>query len=83
MTTNHCDLLEGNMSEVVSLRLPKGTLLKLKLAACEKSLKEKTEVRWTNLVKEAITPILSERKTDESQHNRVDRPEENAQRGSA
>jgi predicted DNA-binding protein len=47
-------------SEVVSLRLPQGTLEKLKLLACRLSLNERREIRWTRIVREAIRTILSE-----------------------
>jgi hypothetical protein len=45
-------------SEVVSLRLPIGTVDKLKLLACRRSLQERREIRWTRIVKDMIQIIL-------------------------
>jgi hypothetical protein len=50
---------EPTVSEVVSIRLPKGTLQKLKLLACRQSLEEQREVRWTTIVRKAIEAILA------------------------
>jgi hypothetical protein len=49
-------------TEIVSIRLPKGAREKLKLLACERSLKERREVRWTALVRQAIEAIVGEAK---------------------
>jgi hypothetical protein len=46
------------MSEVVSVRLPKGTVAKLKMLACQLSLDQQREVRWTELLKQAIDQLL-------------------------
>ncbi len=48
------------MTEVVSLRLPKGTLDRLKLVACQKSLQARKEIRWTALLRAAIEKVLLE-----------------------
>jgi hypothetical protein len=47
------------MSEVVSIRLPNGTLQKLKLLACRQSLDEQREVRWTTIVRKTIEAVLA------------------------
>jgi hypothetical protein len=46
------------MTEVVSIRLPAGTITQLKLLACKRSLEQGREVRWTSLLKEAIAQLL-------------------------
>lgn len=48
------------MSEVVSVRLPKGTVARLKLLACKVSLEKNQEVRWTALLKQAVDRLLQE-----------------------
>jgi hypothetical protein len=52
--------MEERMKDIVSIRLQPGTLVKLKMLACQMSLKEQKEVRWTSLVREAIAKLLAE-----------------------
>jgi hypothetical protein len=47
------------MTEIVSIRLPEGTLAQLKRVSFKKSLEENREIRWTTLVRAAIEKILS------------------------
>jgi hypothetical protein len=54
------------MSEVVSIRLPRGTLARLKLLACRRSLELQREVRWSAIVKAAIDKVLEEDKKETS-----------------
>jgi hypothetical protein len=59
------------MSEVVSFRLPKGTVTQLKMLACRLSLERKKEIRWTALVKQAIDTLLQEEPTEQRFGRRV------------
>jgi hypothetical protein len=47
-------------SEVVSLRLEKGTRDRLKMLAWQRSVREKREIRWVDIVKSAIDDVLGE-----------------------
>jgi hypothetical protein len=49
-------------TEVISLRLPRGTVIKLKLLACQRSLEQQREVRWASIVKDAIEKVLTKEK---------------------
>jgi hypothetical protein len=48
------------MSEVVSVRLPEGTVARLKLIAWRRSLEQRREVRWTSILKDAIDGVLAQ-----------------------
>jgi hypothetical protein len=48
------------MSEVLSVRLPKGTVTQLKLLACRLSVEQNREIRWTTLLKQAIDRLLQD-----------------------
>jgi hypothetical protein len=60
-----------SMSEVLSFRVPKGTVARLKLVACQVSLERKMAVRWTALVKEALDRLLQEEPTGQQFGRRV------------
>jgi hypothetical protein len=51
-------MLESD-TEIVSLRLPMGTRDKLRLFACQQSIDQQRDVRWTTIVREALEAILS------------------------
>jgi hypothetical protein len=48
------------VSEVLSVRVPKGTTKLLKLIAARRSLAENREVRWSSLVRDSISRILAD-----------------------
>ena len=48
------------MTKVVSLRLPEGTITRLKLFDCQQSLKQGREVRWTTMIRDIIEKTLVE-----------------------
>jgi hypothetical protein len=50
-------------TKVVSVRLPLGTVTRLKLLACKRSLEQQQEIRWTSIVREAIEKVLSKEKS--------------------
>jgi hypothetical protein len=52
--------MENTMSEVLSVRLPAGTVKNLKLLACRLSLEQNREIRWTTLLKQAIDRLLQD-----------------------
>jgi hypothetical protein len=53
------------MSEVVSIRLPKGTVARLKMLSFRLSLEQKKEIRWTALLKEAVEKVFSSHAAEE------------------
>jgi hypothetical protein len=57
------DLFTSNrrMSEILSLRVPVGTAERLKLLACERSLRTLRPITWPNIVRQHIEKMLVSR----------------------
>jgi hypothetical protein len=53
-------------TEVISMRVPKGTVNRLQMVACEKSLQAGKQIRWTSLLKQAIERVLQEEASEQA-----------------
>jgi hypothetical protein len=61
-------------TKVVSFRLPEGSLTKLKLLACKRSLEQGREVRWASIVKQTLEDLLAEADADEDEKQSLPSP---------